>query len=84
MVCKMKLNNAISIGQACGLNTPEEAVNNMLIHYHQFMIEVEYEKEMNELITEAELLGIKFHDIPGCGLAMINGRCYICDKLSEL
>jgi len=80
----MKLDYAIHIGDVCGLSTPEEAVNNILIHYQQFMTEDEHEREMTELMTEAELLGIKFHDVPGCGLAMINGRCYICDKMEDI
>jgi hypothetical protein len=41
-------------------------------------------EEIDELVEEAKDIGIEFHNIPGCGLAMINGRCYICDKLSKL
>jgi hypothetical protein len=77
----MKLDDAISIGKECGLNTLEEAVNNILHWSDMCLFTIE---EIDELVEEAKDIGIEFHNIPGCGLAMINGRCYICDKLSKL
>ena len=77
----MKLSDAISIGKECGLNTPEEAVNNILHWSEMCLFTVE---EIDELVEEAKAIGIEFHNISGCGLAMINGRCYVCDKLNKL
>jgi hypothetical protein len=79
----MKLKDAIDIGKDCGLGTLPEAVNNVLAHQDLLLGHMpDPAKEVRDLIGEAEAAGVQFHD--QCGLAMLNGRCYMCEKFQDL
>jgi len=73
----MKLEEAIRIGKELGLKSPEECVNNILIHCLNLFYYPDIPKEINELIQDAKEHGIEF--CPICGAAMINGECYMRD-----
>ena len=73
----MKFRKAIKMGKACGLKTPEESVNNVLIHVTNFFAYRNIDKEVRELVEEAKRKGMKFHD---CGMALIDGECYMCER----
>ena len=73
----MKLSKAIEIGHECGLERPEECVNNVLLHATMLFTYDEMENELAELIEDAKNSGIQF--CPVCGAAMINGECYMKD-----
>jgi len=73
----MKLKEAIELGKALGLKTPEEAINNVLIHSLNLFKYEDIPEELHELVTDAKEHGIEF--CPICGAAMINGKCYMKD-----
>lgn len=73
----MKLSQAIELGKECGLETPAECVNNVLMHVMNLFDYYRIDKEVEELKIEANDSGIEFHQ---CGLAMLNGSCYMCEK----
>ncbi|RLG42533.1 MAG: hypothetical protein DRO05_00895 [Thermoproteota archaeon] len=73
----MKLKEAIELGKALGLKTPEEAVNNVLIHSLNLFKYEDIPKELHELVMDAKEHGIEF--CPTCGAAMIDGECYMKD-----
>ncbi|RLG42593.1 MAG: hypothetical protein DRO05_00520 [Thermoproteota archaeon] len=73
----MKLKEAIELGKALGLETPEEAINNVLMHSLNLFKYEDIPKELRELIADAKKQGIKF--CPVCGAAMIDGKCYMKD-----
>lgn len=52
----MKLVEAIDIGKACGLDSIEECVDNIVIHAGSFFAYSEMNKELDELISEYDNL----------------------------
>jgi tRNA(Ile)-lysidine synthase TilS/MesJ len=80
----MKLMQAIDLGQYCGLESPEESVNNILIHSTMMYPYEHIREEEDELIKEAKEVGIQFCH---CGLAKFandGDDCYICKKFRNL
>jgi len=80
----MKLKDAIELGQDCGLTTPEESVNNVLVHDTMMFPYGEIAKEEAELLKEAKDMGMLFCH---CGLAKFKDDgddCYICKKFKKL
>ena len=75
----MKLDKATLIGKECGLENVAEYVNNIMIHCTSLFPYTEMEKELDELVDEAKAQGVQFHS---CGLAMLDGKCYMCEKLN--
>jgi len=73
----MKLKEAMELGKVLGLETPEEAVNNILIHSLNLFKYEDIPKELHELIADAKKQGIKFCLV--CGAAMIDRECYMKD-----
>ncbi len=76
----MKLKEAIEFGQDCGLESPEECVNNILVHSTMIFLYDHIREEENELKKEAKAAGIQFHK---CGMAMKDGKCYMCENFSK-
>jgi len=79
----MKLKEAIEIGRNCGLETPVESVNNILIHDTMLFPYDRIPEEEAELIKEAKEQGIQFCH---CGLAKFetDGEdCYMCKKFGK-
>ena len=80
----MKLKEAVKFGQDCGLETPEESVNNVLVHSTMIFAYDHIHEEEAELIKEAKESGIQFCH---CGLAKFaddGDDCYICQKLRSV
>lgn len=80
----MKLKNAIELGRDCGLETSEEAVNNILVHDTMLFVYDNIREEEAELLKEAREAGIQFCH---CGLAKFSDDgddCYICKKFKKL
>lgn len=71
----MKLQAALELGDECGLVTPAECVNNVILHVGNLFAYTEAEQEAQELLKEAADAGIKF--CASCGSAMIGDRCYM-------
>jgi len=66
----MKLEEAIRIGKELGLKTPEECVNNILVHLSNFFRYADIPKEVDELIKDAIEHGIKFCSVRGAVYAI--------------
>lgn len=80
----MKLKDAIELGRDCGLETPEESVNNVLVHSTMMFPYGETAKEEAELLKESADAGVLFCR---CGLAKFaddGDDCYICKKFKKL
>ena len=77
--CRPLLNKVIQLGEACGLGTVEEAINNYLFHILQLEVIDEIPQKEQQLKKEAESLGIQF--CPKCGAAMLDGECYMCRRI---
>jgi len=66
----MKLEEAIRIGKELGLKTPEECVNNILVHLSNFFRYTDIPREVDELIRDAMEHGIKFCSVRGAVYAI--------------
>ena len=79
----MKLKQALELGKICGLETPEECVNNVITHAMQLFYWPDIQKEIDELIEDAKRHGVKFCK---CGHADVEEKklCCICEKLAKL
>jgi len=80
----MKLKEALEFGQGCGLWSPEESVNSILVHSTMMYPYEHIREEEDELIKEAKEAGIQFCH---CGLAKFaddGNDCYICKKFRNL
>jgi hypothetical protein len=71
----VKLQEALALGETCGLATPAECVNNVILHVGNLFDYSEAEAQVTELLQDAEKAGIQF--CPMCGSAMMNGSCYM-------
>jgi hypothetical protein len=71
----MKLQQALEIGDTCGLATPPECVNNILLHAGNLFAYTEAEEQIKELIADAAAAGIEFCFL--CGTAKKDGNCYM-------
>lgn len=78
----MKLEAARELGKECGLQEDPEFVNNILLHGANLFKYEDIDKEFKELIDDAKKKGIKFCN--ECGAAMIDDKCYMCEKFSHL
>ena len=77
----MRLEKAMEIGHECGLETPEECVNNVLFHADMLFSYNDMKKELVELIEDAKQHGIMLCE--KCGYAMFKDRCYMCEQFSD-
>lgn len=80
----MKLKEAIEIGQSCGLETPEESVNNILVHSTMIYPYDRVREEEDELIKEAKEAGIQFCHCRLAKFADDGDDCYMCKKFRHL
>jgi hypothetical protein len=72
----VKLQQALEIGDTCGLTTPPECVNYVILHWMNLFSYEEAEAQVEELLKEAAVAGIKF--CVSCGSAMNSaGVCYM-------
>ena len=81
----MKFLEAKKMGIKCGLETPAEWVNNVLIHCTMLFEYSEIEKEEKELIDDAIKNGVLFSRL--CRHATkenINELCYMCKAVLKL
>jgi len=79
----MKLKDAIDVGQECGLETPAECVNNIILHAMNLFPYDDINIETKELVEEAEKEGVKF--CVQCGGAMIkDDGCYMCRNFGTI
>lgn len=74
----MLLKEAVEIGIDCGLSSPEEAVNFVLIHCMSLFGLDQIEKEVNQLETDAIQNGLKFCS---CGMVKTGNICNCCAQL---
>jgi hypothetical protein len=72
----MKLQDAIELGKECGLVSPHEAVNNVILHSMSLFEYKDIQREEAELLTEAASAGVLF--CSECGLAMGEQGCLSC------
>jgi len=77
----MKLEAAREFGKELGLKSDAEYVNNITLHTLSLFGYDDFDKELRELIEDAKKAGIKFHK---CGMAMIDDKCYMCEKFTHL
>jgi hypothetical protein len=77
----MYLKDALKLGEDCGLYSLPEAINNVLIHSPSLFEYSKLQSEEAELLAEARAAGVTFHE---CGMAMLDGHCYMCDKMVNL
>jgi hypothetical protein len=81
----MKLQQALKIGLKCGLDTPVECVNNILLHWGSILLYTESRKELKELVEDAKSQGIKFSEVCGCAThGSIEQRCVNCKKAAAV
>ena len=79
----MTYEQAKELGVSCGLEHPHEWINNIIIHATSLFYWPEMNRELKELIDEAESIGVKFAI---CGHAHINEKdsyCYMCENFQE-
>lgn len=80
----MKLTTAIDMGTGMGLKTPEECINNILIHAMMIFPYSVLDVQIDELLQDARKAGIKFGSC-GCATTGLEDEyCPTCKKLSEL
>lgn len=78
----MKFELAQEIGLACGLESPTEWVNNLLIH--AFWIRSnDMAREETELIEDAGIHGVLFAKCGHADSEEGNDLCYMCRRLQK-